>query len=94
VRPRPALLLGIGVAAGVAALGPWYAIVVVSGMAVAVAGDTALLVHIARGSLRRTTQGAGTRSVEARTAQDLDAALRLRLVRDAAGETAYVRESL
>lgn len=94
VRPRPALLLGMGAAASFAALGAWYAIVVGSGMAFAVAGDTALLVHTARESLRRTTQGASARSVEARTAQDLEAALRLRLVRDAAGETAYVRESL
>ena len=94
VRPRPALLLAVGLAAALAAVGAWYAIAVSSGLAVAVAGDAALLVHTARASLRRSTQGAWTRSHDPRAAHDLDAALRARIVvRERPGDAAYVRET-
>jgi len=93
VRPRAVLSVPLGVAlATAAAVGAWYGIVFTSALAVAAAGDAALLVGSARKSLRRTTQGAWTRSHDPRSARDLEAVLRDRLVPDTAGDTAYVQE--
>ena len=101
LRPRPVLSVALGVAlATTVAVSAWYGIVVSSALAIAAVGDAALLARSARESLRRTTQGAWTRSHDPRTARDLEAVLRDRLVPDTAprlvpetaAESAYVQE--
>jgi GT2 family glycosyltransferase len=87
LRPRLGMLAAAGVTVAAASAGAWYGIFAGSGLALVVAGDAALLVHHARASLRRTTRGAWTRSHDSRAAQDLEAALRTRLVvREPAGD--------